>query len=81
LRAQFAREDAMQRFRMIAHLCLDTATALLYIASIAIALACVALIGSGKLGFALVIAAVSFFAGTAFHVLRLWRRRGLVFEG
>jgi hypothetical protein len=75
------REDAMQRFRTLVHFCLDTATALLYTASIAIALACLAFIGTRKPGFAIVIAVMSFIAVAAFHGLRLWRRHSPAFQG
>jgi hypothetical protein len=69
-----AREDAMQRFRTAVHFCLDTATALLYAASLAIALACVAFIGTRKAGLAVTIGVVSFVAVVAAHGLRTWRR-------
>jgi hypothetical protein len=66
----------MQRFDRLARLCLDAAAALLYTASIAIALASVALIGTQKFGFAVVIAALSFFAVAVFHGRRIWQRHG-----
>ncbi len=74
------RGDAMQQFRTLVHFCLDAATAFLYTASIAIALACVAFIGTRKPGFAVMIAAMSFIAVAAFHGRRIWRRRNLAFQ-
>jgi hypothetical protein len=68
------REDAMQRFRTAVHFCLDTATAFLYAASLAITLACVAFIGTRRAGLAVTIGVVSFVAVVAAHGLRSWRR-------
>ena len=69
-----ACEETMQTFRTAVHLCFDAATALLYTASIAIALAAAAFIFTQMLAFGLLIALISFIFVAFIWGRRIWRR-------
>jgi hypothetical protein len=64
----------MQTFRMVVHLGFEAATALLYTASIAIAIAAVAFISTRALAFGLLTAALSFFVVATLWGRKIWLR-------
>ena len=64
----------MQTFRTVVYLCFDAAAALLYSASIAVAVAAAAFVFTQMLALGLLLAAVSFCVAAALWGRKLWHR-------